>query len=65
LWRAIIDINSEESFRLIVETIPGLIAVMTPAGEVADVTVCPHRVEVTKRADMNLPLVHTFIFART
>jgi PAS domain S-box-containing protein len=34
---AIIDINSEESFRLIVETIPGLIAVMTPKGEVAHV----------------------------
>jgi PAS domain-containing protein len=28
---------SEESFRLIVETIPGLIAVMTPAGEVEHV----------------------------
>jgi len=35
--RAIIDINSEQSFRLIVETIPGLIAVMTPEGEVAHV----------------------------
>jgi PAS domain S-box-containing protein len=34
---AIIDIISEESFRLIVETIPGLIAVMTPEGEVAHV----------------------------
>jgi len=34
---AIIDISSEESFRLIVETIPGLIAVMTPEGEVAHV----------------------------
>jgi PAS domain-containing protein len=28
---------SEESLRLIVETIPGLIAVMTPAGEVEHV----------------------------
>jgi PAS domain S-box-containing protein len=35
--RATIDIGSEESFRLIVETIPGLIAVMTPEGEVAHV----------------------------
>jgi PAS domain S-box-containing protein len=31
------DISSGESFRLIVETIPGLIAVMTPEGEVAHV----------------------------
>jgi formate hydrogenlyase transcriptional activator len=30
-------LSSEESFRLIVETIPGLIAVMTPDGEVAHV----------------------------
>ena len=34
---AVIDISSEESFRLIVETIPGLIAVMTTEGEVAHV----------------------------
>ena len=35
--RGVTDISSEESFRLIVETIPGLIAVMTPEGEVAHV----------------------------
>jgi len=33
----VIDISSEESFRPIVETIPGLIAIMTPEGEVAHV----------------------------
>ena len=31
--------SSEQSFRLIVETIPGLIAVMTPTGEVSMSTV--------------------------
>jgi len=31
------QVVSEESFRLIVETIPGLIAVMTPGGEVEHV----------------------------
>ena len=35
--RGVSDISSEDSFRLIVETIPGLIAVMTPEGEVAHV----------------------------
>jgi len=35
--RGVTDISSEESFRLIVETIPGLIAVMTPEGEVEHV----------------------------
>jgi formate hydrogenlyase transcriptional activator len=34
---AVTDISSEESFRLIVETIPGLIAVMTTEGDVAHV----------------------------
>jgi len=34
---AVTDISSEESFRLIVETIPGLVAVMTTEGEVAHV----------------------------
>jgi PAS domain S-box-containing protein len=35
---AVTDISSEENFRLIVETIPGLIAVMTAEGEVAHVS---------------------------
>src|ERR1700751_6052717 len=35
--RGVTDISSEESFRLIVESIPGFIAVMTPEGEVAHV----------------------------
>jgi formate hydrogenlyase transcriptional activator len=35
--RGVTDISIEETFRLIVETIPGLIAVMTAGGEVAHV----------------------------
>jgi hypothetical protein len=34
---AVTDMSTEENFRLIVETIPGLIAVMTAEGEVAHV----------------------------